>query len=201
MKKNYIFDFGNVLGEFYPERLTAPFVEDEVLRKEISDVVFDRLYWNRLDDGTITDEEVKEGIRSRLPKKQGEVACKVYDNWARSMTPLPGMEKLVEDAKSNGKKLYLLSNISEGFSESYGDVQWIRELFSHFDGLVFSGVIKKVKPTREIFEYVLDEFGLNADECLFIDDNEMNIQGAESAGIEGYLFDGDAQKLRKFLDL
>ena len=44
MIKNCIFDFGNVLGEFYPERLTAPFISDEASIKTVSDVVFDRFY-------------------------------------------------------------------------------------------------------------------------------------------------------------
>ncbi len=198
--KNYIFDFGNVLAEFYPQRLTAPFVEDEELRKKVADVVFDRLYWDRLDDGSISDEEVRDGIRSRLGNL-GEIGCTVYDSWVKTLTPVPGMERLVEDLSKTDAKLYLLSNISTGFAESYHEVPWIKELFSHFDGLVFSGVIELVKPNKDIFEYILKTFDLKAEECLFIDDNSENISGAESVGIKGYLFDGNAEKLREFLNL
>ena len=60
MVKNYIFDFGNVLAEFYPDKLTAPFVKNEDDRKCISEIVFDRFYWDRLDAGTITDDEASE---------------------------------------------------------------------------------------------------------------------------------------------
>lgn len=200
MIKNYIFDFGNVLGEFYPQRLTAPFVENEETRKVVSDVVFDRLYWDKLDDGSITDEQVKDGIRSRLPMELQEVGCRVYDNWIKSMTPVSGMEKLIEDIAKSDKKIYLISNISVGFAKNYADVLWIKKLFSHFDGLVFSGEIGLVKPNADIFEYLLNKFDLNGAECLFIDDNASNIAGAKAVGIEGYLFDGDAHKLRKFLN-
>ena len=78
---------------------------------------------------------------------------------------------------------------------------WIKELFSHFDGLVFSGVVELVKPNADIFEYLLKEFDLKAKDCMFIDDNAANIKGAESVGIKGYLFDGDADKLREYLGL
>jgi len=200
MITNYIFDFGNVLGEFYPERFTARFVEDEEVRDTVSDVVFDRLYWDRLDDGSITDEEVKEGIRSRLGEL-GELGCRVYDSWVTNLTPVPGMEKLVEDLSKTEAKIYLLSNISTGFAESYHQNPWIEELFSLFDGLVFSGVVEMVKPNKEIFEYILRTFDLKGEECLFIDDNSGNIRGAASVGIKGYLFDGDAEKLREFLNL
>ena len=91
MIKNIIFDFGNVIAQFYPEKLTSPFVSDEKTRKYISEVVFDRLYWDRLDDGTISDDEVKAEICKRVPEELCEVACTVYDNWISSMTPVENM--------------------------------------------------------------------------------------------------------------
>lgn len=199
MTKNYIFDFGNVLANFYEEMLTKPYVEDEKLRKTISQVVFDRLYWDRLDDGSITDEEVKAEIRRRLPEAHQDLGCLVYDSWVKTLTPVPGMGELVADLKKKGKKLYLLSNISVGFAEEYAKVLWLKELLGQFDGLVFSGVIALVKPNREIFEYLLKTYSLKPEECLFIDDRQANIDGAKAVGIAGYCFDGDAEKLRAYL--
>lgn len=201
MIKNYIFDFGNVLAEFYPERLTAPFTEDAEMRKYISEVVFDRAYWDKLDSGSITDDEVRAEIRSRVPCTAGDLACRVYDNWINTMTPVKGMQQLICDIRKTDKKLYLLSNISIGFAENYGKVEWIKELLDRFDGLVLSGTIGKIKPNRDIFEHLLETFDLNSDECLFIDDNAKNIEGAKCVGIEGYLFQGDAQQLRNYLGI
>ena len=201
MIKNYIFDFGNVLTQFYPDKLTAPFVDDKEQRSIVRDVVFDRIYWDRLDDGSLTDDVLKEEIKSRLPKELYDVACKVYDNWVQTMEPVEGMQELICDLQKSDKKLYLLSNISIGFAETYQEVKWIKELFDRFDGLVLSGPIGLAKPNKEIFEYLLDKFDLKAEECLFIDDSEKNILGAEKVGIKGYLFDGDAKKLKNYLDV
>lgn len=201
MIKNYIFDFGNVLAEFYPDRLTAPFVQDEETKKQISEVVFDRIYWDKLDNGTITDDEVRAQISRRVPDSLADIACRVFDNWVNNLVPVKGMQELISDIKKTNKKMYLLSNISIGFANSYSKVKWIKELFDSFDGLVLSGVIGKVKPGREIYDYILKTFNLNADECLFIDDSEKNIMGARAVGIEGYLFDGDVKKLRNYLDI
>ena len=195
MIKNYIFDFGNVLCEFYPDRLSAPYVENPHDLKEISEVVFDRLYWDRLDDGTITDEEVKKEIRSRLSGKKGEIGCKIYDNWVFNLTPVSGMESLIEDLDRKGCKLYLISNISIGFAENYYKVPWMKNLLSKFDGLVFSGILGKTKPGKEIFEYLLGKYSLKSDECIFIDDSQKNLDGAKAVGIKGCLFDGDANSL------
>jgi len=199
MIKNYIFDFGNVLAEFYPDKLTAPFVDDNETKRYISEIVFDRIYWDKLDSGSTTDDEVKTDIRNRVPEKLGDLACIVFDNWINTMTPVENMQQLISDIHKTGKKLYLLSNISIGFANSYKKVKWIKELLDHFDGLVLSGTVGKVKPDREIFEHLLKTFDLKADECLFIDDNAKNIEGAKEVGIEGYLFDGDAKKLRNYL--
>ncbi len=195
MIKNCIFDFGNVLAVFDPQRLTAPYFEDEKLRSEIVGVVFDRLYWDRLDDGTITDEEVKDGIRSRVESKHAERACEVYDGWIKNLEPVDGMIETVKTLKAKGIKLYLLSNISKGFAKSYSEVKWIKELFELFDGLVFSGEINLVKPDEKIFSYLLDTYGLKAEESVFVDDIEKNIAGAEKAGIKGVLFDGNPGKI------
>ena len=201
MIKNYIFDFGNVLAEYNPEKLTAAFVKDEEMKSRICEVVFDRIYWDRLDDGTITDDEVRKGICSRLPEEYGDVACKVYDNWIDTMTPIDNMKQLICDIHNSGKKLYLLSNISKGFANYYGQVKWIKELLDDFDGLVMSGTIGKVKPNKDIYEHLLETYDLNAEECLFIDDMKANIKGASAVGIKGYLFDGDAAKLREYLNI
>lgn len=201
MIHNYIVDFGNVLGRFCPEEMTAAIVSDPDAAAVICPVVFDRLYWDKLDCGGITDDEVKAGICSRLAPQYHESACRIYDRWHTLMPPVPGMQDLIADIKASDGRLYLLSNISIGFAEQYGEIDWIRELFSLFDGLVFSGPIGMAKPDRAIFEYVLDHHDLRAEECVFIDDAPRNIAACEAVGIRGILFDGDEAKLRETLGL
>lgn len=200
MIKNYIFDLGNVLAEFNPEKLTAPFAdgEDKML---ISKVVFDRLYWNRLDSGTIEDDEVKKCIMGRLPESLIEIGLKVYDNWIQSLTPVDGMQALVRDIKKAGGRLYLLSNTSVGFANGYNKSAWLDGLLKQFDGMVFSAVCGMTKPGADIFEYLIKKYGLKAEESIFIDDLEKNVEGAQKVGIKGYLFDGDAEKLREFINI
>ena len=202
MINTYIFDFGNVLANFYPEDLTAPYVTNETERKLIADIVFDRAVWDKLDDGTYSDDTAKAEICKRLPPEKHAVARTVYDNWINNLTPVTEMCELVRDIrKKGGKKLYLLSNISRGFAENHGKTPWIKDLFENFDGLVLTGTLGIVKPTREIFEYMFNTYGLKAQECLFVDDSEKNIKGAQAVGINGYLFDGDAKKLRSQIGL
>ena len=201
MIRNYIFDFGNVLGRYMPEEMTAAIVSDPNDAAVICPVVFDRLYWDKLDCGTITDDEVKAGICSRLPQKYHQSACRIYDLWHTLMPPVPQMRELVADIKTQGGRIYLLSNISIGFAEQYHEVEWIRDLFSLFDGLVFSGTIGTAKPNRDIFEYILSRYDLRPEESVFIDDSPLNLAACEEVGIRGILFNGDAPKVRETLNI
>lgn len=201
MFENFIFDFGQVLISFDPYYMTKAYIEDENDCLLSMDVIFDRVYWDRLDMGTITDDEVKEGICSRLPNRLHEKAMAVYDNWMFHLPFIDGMKEVIVSLKEKGKKLYLLSNISIGFSEKYYKVPEIAKLLSLFDGLVFSGPIGLIKPSKDIFNHILSVYSLKAKESIFIDDNEKNIEGAKSVGIEGYLFDGDATKLLEYINM
>lgn len=199
--KNYIFDLGKVLVHFDPMYMTKAYIRNEEDAALVSSVVFDRLYWDPLDDGSITDKALKEACHARLPERLHNVADIVYDNWYFHLPFIDGMEELVLDVKHSGAKVFLLSNVSSGFAEQYHRVPGFSALFSHFDGLVFSGPLGIVKPKAEIFWHLLKQYGLNPEETVFIDDCAKNIAGALAVGIHGYLFDGDAAKLRNTLNL
>ncbi len=200
---NYIFDFGNVLA-VYNERLLTEAVFDPETEKEeislVSSVIFDRLYFDRLDMGTITDEELKESAAARLPENLRERAMQVYDRWIFHLPLMPGMKDLVKELKAQGHHLYVLSNISIFFAEHYREVPELEELFSYFDGQVFSGPIHIIKPQPEIFSHLTEKYGLKREECIFVDDNPGNIEGAEKCGIHGVLY-RDTETLRKELGL
>lgn len=199
MFKNYIFDFGQVLIKFDPDYMVSAFVSDIKDKKLLIPIIFDRLYWNGLDDGSLSHNEAKEAFLKRLPERLHKAACDIYDNWIRNLPAIDGMSELLDLLKEKGAKLYLLSNISNYFAENYESVPEIKSILSKFDGLVFSAPIKMAKPSREIFEHLLSKFNLKAEECFFIDDSEKNISGANAAGIDGYLFDGDSAKLKKYI--
>ncbi|MBR2615870.1 MAG: HAD family phosphatase [Clostridia bacterium] len=199
MIRNLIFDCGQVLIRYVPEEIVRAFVKDEKAVRRISQVLFDRLYWDRLDDGTVSDEEVKASVSARLPAELCEGAMAAYDGWFCACPVISGMPELLRAAKERGYRLYLLSNISCGFAEGYSTVPALNALLSHFDGLVFSGPLHCVKPNPEIYRHLLQTYDLVPRESLFIDDSQKNLDGAAAFGIKTYLFDGNVSALRSFL--
>ena len=57
-------------------------------------------------------------------------------------------------------------------------------LSSYFDDVWYSNILHLRKPNVEAFEKVLALGNLERTDTLFIDDNELNIKGAELAGLD-----------------
>ncbi|MBR2432673.1 MAG: HAD family phosphatase [Clostridia bacterium] len=197
MIKNVVFDFGQVMVRFEPSYMVGRYVDDKDDAALLEEVVFDRLYWDKLDSADISDDEVVSACRERLPERLWQVAERIYFDWIFNLPEIDGMRELVRYIKRQyGVRVLLLSNISTYFAEHADEIDVLRE----FEACVFSAVIGKVKPSADIFEYVCQKYGMLAEETVFVDDNPNNIKGAQSVGITGYLFDGDADKLKAYLD-
>ncbi len=61
--------------------------------------------------------------------------------------------------------------------------------------LVWSYQLRIVKPDHAIYHYVLKKLGARAEETLFIDDKQVNVDAAEALGMKGVLFT-DVKQLR-----
>lgn len=195
--KNVVFDFGQVLVYFQPSYMVGAYVSDAEDKALLEEVVFDRLYWDRLDAGTISDEEVVSAFKTRLPERLWDVSEKIYYNWIYNIPEIEGMSELIDRIKNRyNVKVYLLSNISNYFASHSEEIPILKKL----DGCVFSAPIGIVKPNREIFEHLCKAYKLSPEETLFIDDRLDNIEGALRCGLKGYIFDGDVNRLKDYLD-
>ena len=191
MIKNLLLDLGNVTLSFDPKSMVAPWVENEVDRDQILQAVFMHPDWGRGDDGSITEAEIRENARGRLPERLHGALDEVLTHWPEYLTPLPGAEDFMRGMKARGLKLYALSNAPLRYSEFRKDCP----LLDLFDGEVISALIGRAKPTEAFFRYALDTYSLNPEECLFADDLEPNVLGAQAVGIKACVFDGDYEAL------
>jgi len=197
MIKNIIFDMGRVLVEFYPEDfLTKEGITDKEERELLLREIFHHEDWTNMDAGIMSEQEMYDEAVKRIPEHLHQTAHNLIFDWNDPIIPVKGMEDFVRECKEKGYGIYLLSNASVA-----QPVYWLRiPGHQYFDGTVVSALEKVMKPDIRIYQILLDRYGLKAEECLFIDDVARNIKGAEKAGIRGYLFDGDVDKLRKYMN-
>ena len=197
MIKNIVFDYGNVMVRFEPSYMVGKYVSDEKDSKLLEKVLFDRLYWDRLDDGTIEDEELLALAKERIPERLWGASREIFYDWINNLPEVEGMKSLVLHVKNDlGMRVFLLSNISRYFAEHAHE----RAELAPFEKCIFSAVVGRMKPNRDMFEYLLSECHILPEETRFIDDSEKNVKGAEACGIHGYLFDGDSEKLGKYIE-
>ncbi len=195
MIKNIIFDFGQVLVHFEPEYMTRCYTSNKGDVELLKTVVFDRLYWDKLDSNGITDGELLEAVKARLPMDLHKTAEKIYNNWYYNLPEMEGMRDLLGKIRQKGYRTYVLSDVSIGFSDRYEEI----DILKGFDGYCFSAAEGICKPDPAAIENLMQKYNLKAAECFFIDDREVNINGAAVAGVDGFVFGGDANALKSFL--
>ena len=195
MIKNIVFDMGNVLIRFDPERFMARYSLSEtdkvLLRKE----VFRSVEWVRMDRGALDEKSAEESILPRLPEHLRSVACELIEKWDDPLLPVDGMLELVQTLKSNQYNVYLLSNAASRQHE-----YWKRAEASRWmDGALISADVKLLKPDPQIYRVFLNRFSLKAEECVFIDDTPINVEGAIHEKMAGVVFDMDVDALKQNL--
>lgn len=178
--KNIVFDLGGVLFARDKNRCAEEFGDFfDFVRSERMP-----LFWEEYDRGTSTLEEVTRTlcrINDCSPEKCREYLQRSID----LQEPVKPTELLVRDLKAAGYRLYVLSNMSREF------IAFLRRfpVYGLFDGEVVSCEEGSVKPEPRIYEILLERYGLDPSETLFIDDRQANIDAAERLGIQGQLFD------------
>jgi putative hydrolase of the HAD superfamily len=94
------------------------------------------------------------------------------------------MMAAVRSARAAGLRTGLISN-------SMGGASYDRSLFPQlFDGVVISGEVGLHKPQPEIFLMGAERAGLEAEQCVFVDDLRENCEGAEAVGMTAVLHRG-----------
>ena len=147
--KQVIFDFGQVLVHFSPRAMCERYLTDPDDIRVMETVLFDRLYWDALDAGALSDEDAVAAAGERLPSHLQEVAGEIFFNWIYMLPEIDGMRDLVAELCANGFKPALLSNISRYFADHAKEIP----ILSMFEPCIYSAVCGMTKPHREIFEY------------------------------------------------
>lgn len=198
MIKNIVFDMGRVLVGYDADRVCREFMTDEKEIKDVMTSVFISPEWIMLDMGVISEEEALARMQSRLETAhEKEMAALCLEHWHEyNMWPMEGMGELVGELKGRGYGIYLCSNASLRLLSCYGMIPGVE----YFDGLLFSAEVKCIKPQKEMYGHLFERFGLKPEECFFIDDVQLNIDGARACGMDGYCFaDQDREKLAQYL--
>lgn len=183
--RNIVFDFGGVLLDWNPRYLYREyFKEKEELDFFLSNVCTQS--WNEKQDAGRPFKDAVEELQAEWPQYE-EAILKYWTEWPRMVSgEFPQSVALLRDLKEKGYHTYGLTNWS---AETLKLMIPKYDFFKELDGMVVSGVEKVLKPSPQIYQILLNRYGLEAAETVFLDDNQANVDGAQAVGIHGILFD------------
>lgn len=188
MIRNIIFDFGAVLVDWNPHYVYDPYFGDPEKATWFIENICTAAWNKELDGGKPFSQGVAE-LSAQYPEWAPEIEL-YHRNWKKMMGgAIPGMYDLVADLKQAGYGIYGLTNWA---SETFYTIVDDYPVFSLLDGMVVSGDVRLLKPDAAIFNCLLDKYGLEAEESVFIDDNAENVAGAIAAGLSAIRFTGAA---------
>jgi 2-haloacid dehalogenase len=190
-----VFDIGGVLIDWNPRYLYRKlFAEDTTAMEEFLNSVCTP-DWNLQQDAGRPWKEAIDDLSARYPEKAELIAA--YDlNWDEMVSgPIPGTADLLWELKRRGTPVYCITNFS------VDKLNRARERFAElnaFDGIVISGEVRLLKPDAAIYRRLLDQHDLHAEDTLFVDDVQHNVEGARAVGMHAVRF-VDADTLRNDL--
>ena len=193
--KNVVFDLGRVVFAQDPAKSTAEF------KQFFSYVSLTPMpqFWTDYDMGVLSFDQVAEELAA-YRGVEPEFAREMITIAIGKQETIRPTEKLINELKAAGYKLYVLSNMSREF------IDFLRKqkVYENFDGDVVSCEVGIVKPMPEIYDLLLKRFDLDPAETIFIDDRKENVDAAAAKGIATFHFDrndyeGSCERLREIL--
>jgi 2-haloacid dehalogenase len=191
-----IFDIGNVLVEWQPERYFDRVYGAERCQRMFAEVDLHGMNL-MLDSGADWQSTVYDWA-DRYPEWDREIRD-WYDNWIQLAAPLiPQSLRQMRALKRKGVPVFALTNFgAQSFAYAQGEYVFLSE----FDRAYVSGRMKLIKPDPAIYEAVEVDCGLAPQSLFFTDDRLENIEAAKARGWQTHLFEGPAGLARRLVEL
>ncbi|HTP18284.1 MAG TPA: HAD family phosphatase [Solirubrobacteraceae bacterium] len=149
-----------------------------------------------LETGRISEGTFFGAIEHELSAQQGSAV--VLDGFGeRYFSHLRPNERMIEymrDLRRRGYKMAICTNNVREWEARWRAMLPVDEIF---DVVVDSAFVGSRKPEPRIYELTLERLGTSPEATLFIDDVEVNCEGARTAGIDAIRFRSTDQAIEE----
>jgi len=200
--KSIIFDLGAVILNINYQNTIDEFTKLGV--KKAATLYSKRVQtdlFNQIETGKIS----REKFLNELQKETKNANIKeVEQAWNAMLLDLPENRlQLIKKLKRN-HTIFLLSNTNaihiDAFKKQLGNTKWV-VFCKLFDKIYLSHELGLRKPDVKIFEHILNEQKLKAEEVFFIDDSPQHISSARKLGIHCHHLTDDEDIITLFPDI
>ncbi|MGB0659338.1 MAG: HAD family hydrolase [Mangrovicoccus sp.] len=180
-----IFDIGNVLIEWQPERYY-----DRVVGEEKRRAMFAEVDLHGMNDDVDRGHNFRDTIYAwaeKYPAHRDEIRL-WHDSWLEMAAPvIPHSVKLLRALRAKAVPVFALTNFG---IQSFEIAEEAYPFLKEFDTRYISGHMGVTKPAEKIYQMVEEDCGLAPGALLFADDKPENIAMAASRGWQTHLFEG-----------
>ena len=180
-----VFDIGNVLLEWHPERFFDRAIGPERRKAMFSEV--DLYGMNDAIDLGAHFSETVYAVAETHPAWRKEIRM-WHDRWIEMASPgIPQSARLMRALQAKGVPVFSLTNFGiQSFDYAATHYPFMRE----FDRQYISGHLQTAKPESKIYEVLEEDSGIAPEALIFADDRQENINMAASRGWQVHLFEG-----------
>ncbi len=195
--KAILWDLGGVLlrtEDWEPRRRLDKMLD--LPNGKIYKLVFESEISRKATVGEATNDDIWMWVGEQLELSRDELAHVRDEFWSGDTIDL-GLIRFIRAHKTE-TTMGLLSN-GWPSTRRFIDEQW--HIADIFDDMIISAEVGLAKPDRRIYQLAIDRLGVDAEQTIFIDDFDENIQGARELGIHGIYFQDSLAVLDELKDL
>ncbi|MCV6586733.1 MAG: HAD family phosphatase [Marinibacterium sp.] len=179
-----IFDIGNVLIEWQPERFYDAQIGEDRRRAMFADI--DLHAMNHQVDLGAPFRDTVYACADAHPAWADEIRL-WHDRWIDMASPrIDHSVAILRALRAQGTPVFALSNFGVGTFEF---AETVYDFLGDFDRRFISGYMQVAKPEPEIYARLEADCGLPPDTLLFADDRADNIAAAQARGWQTHLFE------------
>ena len=180
-----VFDIGNVLIEWQPERYYDSIVGEERRRALFSAIDLHAMN-DRVDRGELLRDVAYETAEQH-PEFRDDIR-RWNDDWIKMASPaIPHSVRLMRALQTKGVPVFALTNFG---TDTFAHAQTVYDFLNEFDRAYVSGHMKVIKPDADIYAQLETDCGVDPTRLLFTDDRIDNIEAARARGWQTHLFEG-----------
>ena len=180
-----IFDIGNVLIEWQPERFY-----DSVIGADRRRAMFAEIDLHGMNDSVDRGGNFRDTVYAAAetyPEWHAEVLM-WHDRWIEMATPvIDHSVRLLRALRAAAVPVFALTNFG---IQTFDIAEPVYPFLGEFDRRYISGHMKVIKPEPEIYQMVEADCGFDPATLLFTDDRQDNIDAAAARGWQTHVFDG-----------
>jgi putative hydrolase of the HAD superfamily len=179
-----VFDFGGVLWDMRWDVARELDSAHGLPRSSVFETLYRSDLWRDIERGKGDSAAWRDAAHRALEARAGRPLPRLHEQWRASQTAIAPNLDLVRALRPR-YKLSILSNADISLRQRLERDIGIHDLF---DDIVCSAEVGMAKPEPAIFMLAAERLGMAPEQCVFVDDYDLNVEAAREVGMEAVCF-------------